>query len=178
MRAQLLSAYLFLCAASVASASSLWTRTGSNNVTSSNSKPVLAVNFPDPALVESGGAWYAFATSGNGKNVQAAVSGDFLNPAWRLLQDADVLPDPGAWAVNDQNIWAPGVTQLVSRSLVVTFGTNSQSRTIRDGSCTLPRHQNQIVVAIVSVLGLRLTFLVLTNLSMSLLRVRLIKAEP
>ena len=126
MRAQLFSTYLPLYAASVASASSLWTRTGSSNVTSPNAKPVLAVDFPDPALVESGGAWYAFATSGNGKNVQAAVSGDFLNPAWRLLQDADVLPDPGAWAVNDQNVWAPGVIQLVSRSLVVPFGTDSQ----------------------------------------------------
>lgn len=113
MKVRIVDAYLLLHAAFPASASSLWNHTNSNNYTA---KPVLAKNFPDPTLVESGGSWYAFATSGNGKNVQAAVTGNFLDHDWRLLSDTDVLPDPGVWAVNDGNIWAPDVIQLVSTS--------------------------------------------------------------
>lgn len=80
---------------------------------SANIQPVLAVDFPDPALVElSNSSWLAFATSGGGSNVQIAASPSFVNPEWRLFA-GDPLPDPGPWAKNDRNVWAPDVIQLV-----------------------------------------------------------------
>lgn len=106
--------YLFLHAACGVLALSHWNHTDGKNGTYHDAKPVLARNFPDPTLIRSGGTWYAFATSGNGKNIQAAVTGDFREHDWKLLEDADILPDPGVWAVNDCNIWAPDVIQLVS----------------------------------------------------------------
>lgn len=100
-----------LLSAACVSASCSWNGSASHNV-----KPVLARNFPDPTLIQSGGVWYAFSTSSNGKNIQAAVTGDFRRHDWRLLEETDVLPDPGPWAVNDCNVWAPDVIQLVSMS--------------------------------------------------------------
>ena len=77
--------------------------------------PVLAIDFPDPALVEAGSAYYAFSTSGNGKNIQVAMSSSFTEPSWHLLDSMNVLPDPGSWANSSGgNIWAPDVLQLVS----------------------------------------------------------------
>ena len=76
---------------------------------------VLAIDFPDPAIVEAGSAYYAFSTSGNGKNIQVAMSSSFTEPSWHLLDSMDVLPDPGSWANGSGgNIWAPDVLQLVS----------------------------------------------------------------
>lgn len=85
-----------------------------SNTTYPQAKPALAVNFPDPALVSVDGMWLAFATAGNGRNVQVAASASFSEHSWRLLEDVDVLPDPGPWAANDRNIWAPHVYGLVS----------------------------------------------------------------
>ena len=76
-------------------------------------QPVLAVDFADPSMIEVNGTWFAFATSGNGYNVQAAASPSFTNHEWRLLNETNVLPDPGPWAMNDRNIWAPDVIHLV-----------------------------------------------------------------
>lgn len=82
----------------------------------SNAQAVLAVNFPDPSLIQVETNWYAFSTSGNGKHVQVAASPSFLAPEWKLLDNIDALPYPGAWAVvNDTNIWAPDVIELVSQ---------------------------------------------------------------
>lgn len=78
--------------------------------------PALAENFPDPCLVSTGGWWFAFATSDKGRNIQVATSPSFMSHSWSLLQDIDVLPDPGSWAKNEQHIWAPDVFQLVSLS--------------------------------------------------------------
>ena len=77
-------------------------------------QPVLAEDFPDPSILEVSGTWFAFATSGNGRNIQVAASSSFTDHQWHLLADADVLPDPGPWAVSDRNIWAPDVVPLVS----------------------------------------------------------------
>lgn len=81
----------------------------------SSQQPVLAANFPDPCLIQVDSNWYAFSTSGNGKHIQVAASPSFLTPEWKLLSNIDALPYPGAWAVNDTNIWAPDVIELVSR---------------------------------------------------------------
>lgn len=80
---------------------------------------VLAHNFPDPSVIQVDTNWYAFATSGNGKHIQVAASSNFLDPDWTLLENIDALPYPGDWAVNDFNIWAPDVIELVSRTIWV-----------------------------------------------------------
>lgn len=49
---------------------------------------------------------YAFATGGNGHNIQVAVGGSRTGP-WSVL-DTDALPTVGAWS-NGQNVWAPSV---------------------------------------------------------------------
>lgn len=83
------------------------------NATYGTIQPVLEVDFADPALINVNGTWFAFATSGNGQNIQIAASPSFTKHEWRMLNGTNVLPDPGPWAVNDQNIWAPDVVQLV-----------------------------------------------------------------
>lgn len=79
-----------------------------------NGRAVLTFNFPDPALIQTDTNWYAFATSGNGQNIQVASSPSFLTPDWKILEGIDALPDPGTWTTNDHNVWAPDVVELVS----------------------------------------------------------------
>jgi len=83
------------------------------NTTYGTIQPVLSVDFADPSIIEVNGNWFAFATSGNGHNIQVAVSPGFTNHEWRLMNETDVLPDPGRWAINDQRVWAPDVIQTV-----------------------------------------------------------------
>jgi len=70
---------------------------------------VFAENFPDPALIEVDGVWYAFATNGLGKVVPMASSSDFNS--WSIL-GSDALPTVGAWS-NGANVWAPDVIRRV-----------------------------------------------------------------
>lgn len=57
--------------------------------------------------------YYAFATGGNGVNVQVATSPDFA--AWERLSGTDALPGPfPAWAAGSPAIWTPDVIQRVS----------------------------------------------------------------
>ncbi|KAG5728695.1 Arabinan endo-1,5-alpha-L-arabinosidase [Termitomyces sp. T112] len=69
--------------------------------------PVISVNFPDPSIiwVPSENSWFAFATNGNGVNVQLATSLDF--DTWSVTKQ-DALPTVGAW-VDQANpaVWAP-----------------------------------------------------------------------
>ena len=70
--------------------------------------PVLDTDFPDPAvLTASDGAYYAYATQGNGRNIQLARSRDLWS--WEVLPDA--LPVKPAWAKGTQDFWAPHVFQ-------------------------------------------------------------------
>ncbi|ROT39205.1 glycosyl hydrolase family 43 protein [Sodiomyces alkalinus F11] len=78
----------------------------------------LALNFPDPSILQdSNGIWYAFATNGNGKHVQAAWARDPLGP-W-MYYDRDVLPDTG-WATGRET-WAPDVRRAVDGEYVLYF---------------------------------------------------------
>jgi beta-xylosidase len=68
--------------------------------------PVLAHDFPDPFVLREGASYFAFATNGLGKNVQAATSSDLST--WSDLPDA--LPELPAWAARNRGLtWAPSV---------------------------------------------------------------------
>lgn len=73
--------------------------------------PILPLNFPDPSVLRDvDGTWYAFATAGNGRQIQAASAPSASGP-WTYLQEVDVLPDPGEWTTR-QNTWAPDVRRI------------------------------------------------------------------
>lgn len=72
---------------------------------------VLSRDFPDPSIIQIDGSWYAFATEGNGFNVQVARSADFNQPNWQIV-NRQVLSNPGPWADTGQT-WPPDVVQLV-----------------------------------------------------------------
>ncbi|MFJ3876779.1 family 43 glycosylhydrolase [Streptomyces sp. NPDC090077] len=69
--------------------------------------PVLDREFADPDVVKVGGTYHAYATNGDGKNVQHATSRDLTR--WKA-DTGDVLPVLGAWAVPRRDlVWAPEV---------------------------------------------------------------------
>lgn len=99
-------------------------------------KEAIIANFPDPAIIQHEGTWYAFATNNAAgvlerpanasatafglSNVQIATSKDFLN--WTLLDSSnDPLPVLGEWVnptytnttppVPRANVWAPEILQ-------------------------------------------------------------------
>ncbi len=69
---------------------------------------VIDQDFPDPAVIEHNGTYYAYATNTFATNVQVATSTDFTT--WNI-QDDDALPELGEWAVPGKT-WAPEVRQL------------------------------------------------------------------
>ena len=79
----------------------------------SYTNPVLAEDFPDPAVLRApDGYYYAYATQttradGRTFNVQVARSRDLVR--WAHLGDA--LPVKPAWASRTQDIWAPHVAE-------------------------------------------------------------------
>jgi GH43 family beta-xylosidase len=87
--------------------------------------PVINNNFPDPGVVYANGSYYAFATNGNGSNVQAARSTDLAH--WTTLYDA--LPTLPSWA-NAGRTWAPdvAVTAAGRYNLYYTAWSRSNGR--------------------------------------------------
>lgn len=82
---------------------------------------VLSSDFADPSILydPKSGSWYAFATAGNGANVQVANASSPTGP-WDLL-DIDLMPDGmGSWAV-DTGIWAPDVKYLTDSDRFVMY---------------------------------------------------------
>ncbi len=69
--------------------------------------PVIDINFPDPALLESDGTFYLYATEGEGRNVQTMTSSDLVS--WEPGEDA--LPQLGGWALPGKT-WAPEVIEV------------------------------------------------------------------
>src|SRR5687768_9800675 len=66
--------------------------------------PVIDQNFPDPAILEVGGVFYAFATNTGGQNIPAARSTDLID--WSMLPDA--MPALASWVAPVRNqVWAP-----------------------------------------------------------------------
>jgi beta-xylosidase len=82
--------------------------------------PVLARDFPDPFVLQVGDTYYAYATNGNGKQVQTATSKDLQH--WTPGPDA--LPTVAKkWAYNGAT-WAPEVMKIGDR--YVLYYTTSQ----------------------------------------------------
>lgn len=71
--------------------------------------PVIQSNFPDPAVIQVGSTYYAFATNSGGHHIPYATSSDFSS--WAVAA-GDALPSVGAWS-NGNNVWAPDVIQVV-----------------------------------------------------------------
>ena len=73
---------------------------------------VLDTDFPDPSVIEVDGAYWAFATTGNGVNAQIAFSSDFVN--WIRLEGVDAMPKPfPAWVAEEPHLYAPEVIRRV-----------------------------------------------------------------
>jgi beta-xylosidase len=91
---------------------------GSSRPTIAN--PVLALDFPDPFVLQVGDTYYAYATNGNDKQVQTATSKDLQH--WTPGPDA--LPTVAKkWAYNGAT-WAPEVMKIGDR--YVLYYTTSQ----------------------------------------------------
>jgi beta-xylosidase len=95
-----------------------------------NASPAMNVDFPDPSILNAGGTWYAYATSGNGAFVQVATSNDFGN--WQLRGGWDALASLPGWVdLGDPSVWAPNVVQIVSGSQAIGAVCNLYARTVR-----------------------------------------------
>ncbi|KAK4228265.1 family 43 putative glycoside hydrolase [Podospora fimiseda] len=82
--------------------------------------PLLQTDFPDPCIIHhpTNNTYYAFATSSNQKNIQAASAPSASGP-WTWLSSVDPLPDPGPWTSGPRNYgmtWAPSVISLPDSS--------------------------------------------------------------
>ncbi|KAH6854302.1 glycoside hydrolase family 43 protein [Chaetomium sp. MPI-CAGE-AT-0009] len=112
--------------------------------------PLLALNFPDPCIIQDipSGTWYAFATgwwtpnatntttstaatttSSTYRNIQAASAAHPTGP-WTYLPSADPLPSPGNWtAGTGSQTWAPSIAQLTNSTTNTTTTTNNNNTT-------------------------------------------------
>lgn len=69
--------------------------------------PVYRSDFPDPSVLRVAGTFHAYATQGDGKNIQTLTSPDLVH--WQAGPDA--LPEVGRWA-SAGNTWAPEVIAI------------------------------------------------------------------
>jgi len=81
--------------------------------------PVYDRDFPDPFVLKVGDTYYAYATNGDGKQVQTLTSEDLVD--WTPGPDA--LPKVGAWTINGQT-WAPEVLARDDGTYVLYYTAN------------------------------------------------------
>ncbi|TLD39714.1 glycoside hydrolase family protein [Venturia nashicola] len=81
------------------------------------------VDFPDPAILQVGNTWYAYATNNNGTNVQlATVPREGFDGRWTQRVGYDVLPKLPSWVLqNKSDVWAPGVVETAPNNYVMYF---------------------------------------------------------
>jgi len=84
--------------------------------------PVLESDFPDPVVVESGGAFVAYSTNSAGVNLPLSESSDLVS--WRTVEDPrrpgrplDAMPVLATWVVEGRT-WAPEVMKVGDRWLL------------------------------------------------------------
>jgi len=87
--------------------------------------PVLNRDFPDPFVLEVGDTYYAYATNGNGRQVQTATSHDLVH--WTLGPDA--LPKVGPWGFPG-NTWAPEVAAHADGRYVLYYTASSGTQCV------------------------------------------------
>ncbi|GGJ33215.1 glycoside hydrolase family 43 protein [Deinococcus roseus] len=75
--------------------------------------PVLNINFPDPFVLKTSEGYYAYATNGEGRDIQMAFSKDLVN--WEVKGDA--LGGLPFWAQGGLT-WAPEVIQNEGKYLM------------------------------------------------------------
>ena len=119
-------------------------------------RQAIFANFPDPAIVQHDGLWYAFATNNAAgvlqqpanlsmhdyglSNVQLATSNDFAN--WTLLGSSyDPLPELGAWVsrnysnttppIPKANVWAPEIFQRPGDGKFIMYYSAATSNATR-----------------------------------------------
>lgn len=93
---------------------------GGGSSKASFTNPVYDKDFPDPFVLQEGDTYYAYATNGNGKQVQTLTSKDLVH--WKPGPDA--LPRVAEkWAYNGAT-WAPEVMKIGDR--YVLYYTTSQ----------------------------------------------------
>ncbi len=83
--------------------------------------PVWDSNFPDPMIIDGGsGTYWAFATNGNGANVQTLRSTDLVS--WE--QGPDALPELARWSAPG-DVWAPEVAVQSADRFVMYYTTRA-----------------------------------------------------
>jgi beta-xylosidase len=87
---------------------------GSAGATFTN--PVWNKDFPDPFVLKVGRTYYAYATNGNGKNVQTLTSADLVH--WRSGPDA--IPETASWGFHGE-VWAPEVLRRRDGTYVLYY---------------------------------------------------------
>jgi predicted NBD/HSP70 family sugar kinase len=87
--------------------------------------PVYNRDFPDPFVLHVGDTYYAYATNGNGSNVQTASSKDLVH--WTAGPDA--LPKLGSWAFPGST-WAPEVSARPDGTYVLYYTASSGTQCI------------------------------------------------
>jgi beta-xylosidase len=96
--------------------------------------PVLNRDFPDPFVLKAGSTYYAYATNGNGRQVQTATSHDLVH--WRPGRDA--LPRLGKWAYPGST-WAPSVLRSRDGTYVLYYTASSGQQCIGRAVARSPR---------------------------------------
>ncbi|KAK5112229.1 hypothetical protein LTR62_004390 [Meristemomyces frigidus] len=90
-------------------------------------------NFPDPAVTEVDGKWYAFATRtiGSSIHIQVAESSDFST--WTIATNPDgsqhdALPNLPSWVnAASPNTWAPDIVQLEDNTFIMYYSATTAS---------------------------------------------------
>jgi len=81
--------------------------------------PVVDANVPDPMIIaDDEGGWWAFATNGNGVNIQTLRSTDLIS--WEPMPDA--LPSLPDWT-RGGDVWAPEVARGVGGTWLMYYTT-------------------------------------------------------
>jgi beta-xylosidase len=85
--------------------------------------PVVDANVPDPMIIaDDEGGWWAFATAGNGANIQTLRSSDLVT--WEQAPDA--LPALPAWTAG-RDVWAPEVARATDGRWLMYYTTPAPS---------------------------------------------------
>ena len=86
--------------------------------------PVIAANFPDPAVIYEDGKSYAYSTNSAGIHIPMASSTD--NVTWSVMAGHDALPTLAPWET-DNKIWAPDVVRASDGTYVMYYASGTKA---------------------------------------------------